>query len=1407
MPVLLSAQTPGLLTDEARDLLAYLEDRPGVPVGRIAEMIFRTRVARRQRALAMVTGTAELIDTLRAVVAGREHPRLVRSTAAPGGRGIAFVFPGQGGQRPGMGRLFHDRVPAYRDEVARCDTVFRELFGTSPLDYLLDENAPADDSAHIVQPALFVQMAGIAAMWRAVGVEPAAVLGHSQGELAAAYVAGLLTLPDAALIVGTRARAVDTISSDDYAMAVVAADRDTCEDLLARRSGWAQVSVINSPTMVALSGERETVAEVVDACTEQGVFARMIRVRYPAHTSAVAEFRDEIRDAVQSRVRNQYFAPGDIACFGATLGAEITTDLPVADYWFWNLRNPVRFDKAVAATAAREIGTFVEIAEHPTLQLAIQENLAGTDARVVGTSHRTATDLAEFTRNLAALVVDEPDYRWESLRGETNEPPALPLPDFPPARMNEVRLWLPYTSGTRERTGAAPAPVTPRTEPGTAAAQLVVEHWVRLSRRTMSKPRRLGIIDHTGTRAGLAARLCAEAPDHGATARIIDPVAGPEPADVDTFVVLLPEYPETTAADAAEATADFFGTRAWWPGTNPALTGCWLVTAGGEAVRDDDPAPHPVPAAISAGFRCAGMEFPGVTFAHLDVTPGASATSILTALHTAGETELALREGGLYAKRLHTAEPGPAAGVPAHILVTGGTGSLGLQLCEHFARSGAAHVTLVSRSGETAEITEALRPIRQVSATRIRVLACDIGDPTAVSRLAAELRERPVDLLLHAAADYAGLSELELTAITPDQVRQVLHGKALGVELLLDALPLTENCRTVLFSSLAATLGGRGKIIYAAANRMLDAFARRARTAGRDCVSVQWGQWAVYQGQHATDTAQLAAVGYLPMASADAIALGLSGLPGNAIVAAFDWERGRSVLDAYGYGQVLHDLRTPASAAETPSRPTPPTTADIGGRVVGVLTEVLGAGDSDALDITRPLVALGLDSLQALELRRRIENEFGYDLPVSDLLGGATVDTITTVLAGHRRATPAQPGPVAPPQRATKAPAPPPADRTSRPTEPAEIVALARRTAEQALPADLDPERLRTARRDLDIAGMHAMLSTLAPALSDGEFRTADDIAARVDFAERHHWLLRRWLDELTEEGCLVFDPARGYRSASAPPEPDSDDLYRICAELGYSREFADFLRSSAEHLPDLARDRIRVQELLFPDGDMLTAEVAYRENIISHYLNLAAREVVAGVTARIAGDRAPVRILELGAGIGGTTDEVIAGLTGLPVDYHFTDLSAFFLNAARDRFAAHSWMRYGIVDMNTDLRGSTERYDIVIGANVLHNALHIGEMLRDLRDLLNPGGAVVFVEACKANYPLLTSMKFLMSAAPGGTHPGKDDIRQGARIFLTEDEWCEQLRAAGFTPMLVLPERDHPMFLLDQRVFAAIRD
>nr|WP_245672872.1 class I SAM-dependent methyltransferase [Aldersonia kunmingensis] len=220
----------------------------------------------------------------------------------------------------------------------------------------------------------------------------------------------------------------------------------------------------------------------------------------------------------------------------------------------------------------------------------------------------------------------------------------------------------------------------------------------------------------------------------------------------------------------------------------------------------------------------------------------------------------------------------------------------------------------------------------------------------------------------------------------------------------------------------------------------------------------------------------------------------------------------------------------------------------------------------------------------------------------------------------------------------------------------------------------------------------------------------------------------------------------------------------------------------------------------------MSTAEAAYRDNLSARYINLAAGRAVADLVEGLRSDRSPVRILEVGAGIGGTTDDVTAAVSGLPVEYHFTDVSTFFLDAAKKRFADYPWMRYGIMDMNADL-AQQPRHDIVIAANVLHNAFDIRHTLQQVHDLLNPGGAVVIIETCHAHCQLLTSVHFLMSPASGQPHAGLSDVRAGTdRIFLTEREWQHELTAVGLTPALVLPDGDHPVAMLDQRVFVAIR-
>lgn len=1004
VPVLLSSDTSELLRREAGRLLSYLADHPEVAPEAFANMLFRTRVARKHRALAMVADRDSLLGALQSVVDGVEHRSVVRSTTPAAAHRVAHVFPGQGSQRPGMGRVFYS-LPSYRAEVDRCVEAFEAQCGLSPLNYLLDEDLSAEDSAATVQPALFSQMAGLAALWRSVGVEPRATIGHSQGEVAAAYVSGLITLPDAVRVVGIRAHAADGIDSGDYAMAVIAADRDTCEDLLARCPGWAELSVINSPNMTGISGDRDTVQEIVDTLTARGTFARVIRVQYPAHTSLINSLGDKVRAATQHELQNPKFLDSEIDCLGATLGATITAELPLDQYWFWNLRNTVRFDKAIAAALPLGIDTFVELAEHPTLQLAIQENLTVLgDERatvVVGTSNRAATELDEFTRNLAVLAVHDIDYSWDCLRTESDGPAALPLRDFPNTVMNETKLWLPY------EVTVPPA----RTAPPAAAARLLAEEWVRLSRRTLVPPRSIGIVDHGGACAELADALCAAASDVGATARVVGDENGAARGGLDTLVILLPQSAKLDDAAAAAEVARFFGERPWWTGVDSTLSDCWLVTVGGEAVVDEDGPPDLVHAAASAGFRSVGAKYLGVGFRHLDLPAGsrssAVAPAILSALHTGGESELALRDGVLYAKRVVEgdgclAEPG-AASVPAHVLITGGTGHLGLEFCEHFARRGAQRITLVSRSGETPAVAGRLRQIRSATTTQIDVASCDVGDEAAVSRLARE--GTPADLIIHAAVQYSGI---ELEDITVEMVDEALRAKVVGISRVLHAYPRTPSCRVMLCSSISASVGGRGVIVYAAANRMLDAMAHRLRAEGVDCVSVQWGHWNVHPDPDGTAISKLAGMGVIAMDPADALGAGMTTpLRRNAIVATFDLDRARSVLETCGRATLLAQLDAPAvrAAAVPVSTPTPalvakppapvaaPVSADAGldHRLMSLLAGAIGVDSPDQIDTTIPMVAIGLDSLQALELRRRVKLEFDHDLEVSDLLGGASV--------------------------------------------------------------------------------------------------------------------------------------------------------------------------------------------------------------------------------------------------------------------------------------------------------------------------------------------------------------------------------------------------------------------------------
>ncbi|MEV0293167.1 nocobactin polyketide synthase NbtC [Nocardia sp. NPDC050710] len=1011
IPVLLSSETADGMRAEAAALRSYLEKYPQVTPDAVADMLFRTRIARKRRSLAMVSTREELLAALDAVVADTAHPAVVSTVGAATARRIGFVFPGQGSQRPGMGTLYYELSPEYRAEVDACAAIHLERYGhEQPLHYLLGTAGKYEEAVWEVQPALMFHMTGLAAMWRAAGVRPVATVGHSQGELAAGAVSAVMTRRDAVLAVTHRARLVERIAPRGYSMAVLGMDREECEQLLARHSGWAELSVVNAPHILAISGDRETIVEMVAIAGERGRFAKEIQVAYPAHTSIVAELREEFVRLLGDEMSSPTFHQSEIACYGATLGTEITPDLTHEHYWYWNLRNRVRFDRAIVAAAA-EVDTFIEISEHPMLQLAVQENLTlvppdpvrgPRDFQVIGTSLRTATGLREFTRNLAAVAVSDLNYPWESLRIDSGARPRLPLPDFPHTVTNPKRLWAAY----RPAVSIVPAP---------AAVEPVrlVEEWARLSRRTLIAPRTVLAVGSSDDRcAELRAALELRAGRHGATVFGSGVVDLDSTATPDTVLVLVPPSAAVDQAAAVAEFADFAADTSWRSALGAGITECWLVTTGAEAARQQD-IPAPAQAAVAAAFRSIALEHIGVAFRHLDLPPDAVAQPpnvladrILDAIHLAQEPELAVREGALYAKRLVVDHQSTAAAVvPREALIVGGTGHVGSAFCAELVRAGAARVTLVSRRGETEAFGPRLRELRALGTTEIDVVACDITDETAVAALADRYGAGAVDVVVHAAVDYVYSTETEASdAVTASA------SKVLGLERVLRLVPQTPDCRVLLCSSFAATLGGVGQAMYAGANRMLDSIAQRLRAEDRHCTSVQWGLWVLPAQADAAVRTRIEGSGLLPMAEPAAVAAGLADLPANSIVLSADWTRLRGIAEAVGLAPVfdpaLAELErtaeppTPAeSAAPAPIVTSTTDEGTLAEQMRRELDRVICGDGPEAIDGSVPLVALGLDSLQTLDLRKRIQAELNRDLPVAAIMGGASLDDVVLLMS------------------------------------------------------------------------------------------------------------------------------------------------------------------------------------------------------------------------------------------------------------------------------------------------------------------------------------------------------------------------------------------------------------------------
>ncbi|MEV6976998.1 SDR family NAD(P)-dependent oxidoreductase [Kitasatospora sp. NPDC093806] len=434
VPWVLSARTPDALRAQAEQLRAAVEAHPEWEPARVAGALASGRAVFEQRAVVVGESRAELLSGLAAVAEG---------TGVGGGdfdRPV-FVFPGQGSQWIGMGAELLDASPVFAESIARCEAAL-----APHVDWSLTEVLRGGDDltrVDVVQPALFAVMVSLAEVWRSFGIEPAAVIGHSQGEIAAATVAGALTLEDGARIAALRSRAILAIAGRG-AMASLPLDRTRTTELLEPWQGRIGIAAHNGPTLTVIAGDQDAVAELLARCEEQEIRARRIDVDYASHTHHVEAIRADLAERLAGIAPRAAAVP----FYSTVTGAPIDTTSLTADYWYTNLRQTVLLTDALLAAHADGHRVFVEATPHPVLTPAVEETLdgvftTGTLRRNDGGLHRLFTSLAEA--HLHGAPVD-----WQALLPDGGTP--IDLPTYP---FQRERFWLdaPTPTGDVRTTG------------------------------------------------------------------------------------------------------------------------------------------------------------------------------------------------------------------------------------------------------------------------------------------------------------------------------------------------------------------------------------------------------------------------------------------------------------------------------------------------------------------------------------------------------------------------------------------------------------------------------------------------------------------------------------------------------------------------------------------------------------------------------------------------------------------------------------------------------------------------------------------------------------------------------------------------------------------------------------------
>lgn len=985
----LSAKSEQALINLTKKYIQFINEN-NIPLEHIASMTALRRAAYPIRKCFVATTKQELLEVMQNFVDINEVENFKLIEEEENVK-IVFVFPGQGAQFINMGKILMQHEPVFKQALEDCNQAFKSYVDWDIFEELNKTDNSRLEEIDIVQPILVAIEISLAKLWQSKGIQPNAVIGHSMGEVAAAYIANIISLEDAAKIICHRSNLMKQVSGKG-AMLATDLSQSEAEDIV-NANADISIAVINSANSLVLSGDKNSVHQIQLELESKDRFAKLIKVDVASHSKHMDEVKEQLEEKLLGLTTNNT----TIDFYSTVVGDKIKGEQLNASYWKNNLRSTVQFNQATQKILSKGKCVFIEMSPHPTLLYALQQNISTTDvkATAIGSFERDKNELLSFYNNVGLLFQTGYAFNWKTIYEDI-----ATFVQLPTYAWQKERYWI----DTVSKKSTALNTTKPIDYYKINSIQIDEKLNIQYKNILLFKDNQEDYIVLSNLLQQKDITVTVADINDTIDFSLYDAIIHCRSWHKDDFNL----YLECGVLSLQNIVNQLEAQQLAKP---------IFVITNGSFVLDFDKQVNLNASLLIGLINTIQNEYSNIPIKQIDLPFNFTSNDfslVLNSLQINENKITIIRQNNIYTNQLELINENQAI-EKVHFtnegthLITGGTSGLGLELAKYLSQQGATHIALISRSGLKEKTQEAINEIK-ANGTQVAVLKCDVANKEQLQSTIATIETSMPNIIgvYHAAGI---LNDGLLATFTKDDFNNIIQTKSIAALHLHELFAEHHLEQFVLFASIASILGTKAQANYNAANAFLNELAAFRRNNNQNAIAINWGNIAEV-GLAAADEKRGNALQQMGM---QAIAV-------NELKQCFDkifqynlaeivpvkldyneWSNSYKSIkqNAFFANVVEQDMITQqTSDGILNASNLPQAKKNINERIKQFVSKITKIPSNKIKD-DATFKSLGIDSLMALQLKDNLQEAFQLQLTVASIWANPTTEKYTNFIANE----------------------------------------------------------------------------------------------------------------------------------------------------------------------------------------------------------------------------------------------------------------------------------------------------------------------------------------------------------------------------------------------------------------------